>query len=427
MKCLADPSGYFRSLPTGTQMVLHSACAEPLDLARTLAESAPQLKGARLFTLMPMGPTPYADEHGAAHLRVDTFFPGTGLRAALNAGRAHPIRQPLSLIPGLFESRSLTADVLLLQLSPPDANGNFSLGLSVDYMRSVLAQGPTVVAAINPRMPRTRGDTLVSASQIDWYVEAKSPPQALVVAPADGIDQAIAAGVASLIADGDVLQIGIGALPDRVLSRLGHLRHLGVHTGVFTGAMQPLIEAGVIDNSRKRAFRGVSLATMAAGAQSLYDFLHENSAVEFHPCRLTHDRATLAAIENLTAVNTGLQVDLAGNVNAELVNGRHVSMPGGLPDFAAGASQAPGGKSIIALRSTHASGRDSNIVASFCAKACTVPAEHVDFVVTEYGIAHLRQRSPKARARALIAVAHPSHRDGLERALISNLLSVAEA
>ena len=416
MNRLADPVGFFQTLPAGTQLVLHSGCAEPERLAGALTEAAPQMKGARLFTLMPMGPTPYAAERRAAGLQTSTFFPGTGLRAAINAGLAQPLRQPLSQIPGMFEAGAIRADVLLLQLSPPDADGNFSLGVSVDYMQSVLAQSPMVIAEINPHMPRTRGDTLVRASQVQWYVEGSARLRAVHGIAADPVDQTIAANVASLVGDAAVLQIGIGALPDRVLSQFGHLRHLGIHTGVFTDAMRPLIESGVIDNSRKSAFRGVSLATMAAGTQRLYDFLHENPAVEFHPCGFTHDRAVLASVQNLTAINSALQVDLAGNVNAELVRGRRVSMPGGLPDFAAGASRAEGGKSIIALRATHGAGGESNIVVGFPTEACTVPASDVDFVVTEHGVADLRQRSRVVRAGALIGVAHPSHREALERA-----------
>src|SRR6185369_4393717 len=361
---------------------------------------------------MPMGPAPYGEPRPSADLCVATFFPGKGLRAALNAGRVRPLRHPLSAMPRLFDSGEMKADVLLLHVSVPDETGHVKLGVSVDYMRAVLAQAPLVIAEINPRMPRTCGDTRLPVAQIDWFVDATQAPQQLPPATADGVDLQIARNVASLVRDGAVLQVGIGSLPDAVLAQLGHLKHLGLHTGIVTDAVRPLIEAGVIDNSTKRRFPGVALTTMAAGTQSFYDFLQCNRAIEFHPCSLTHDAAVLAAMDGLCAINSALQVDLAGNVNAESIGGRQVSLPGGLPDFAAGARRAAGGVSIVAIRS--AFGQVSNIVARLDPGApVTVGPQDVDFVVTEYGLAALQGIPPSQRAAALVAVAHPDHRDGL--------------
>lgn len=413
MKRLYDPAGMLASLPAGANIVLHSACAEPAYLAASLAAAAPALQGAHVMTLMPMGLSPYADLTPAATLDVTTFFPGTALRRALGAGRVRPLRHPLSGIPALFESGQHRVDALLLQVSPPDACGYVSLGLSVDYMRAALAQRPLVVAEVNTQMPRTCGDTLVPVSAIDWFVEATQAPQSVAPAKTDVIDAQIAANVASLVADGAVLQVGIGSLPDCVLGQLHHLKHLGVHSGVVTGAMQPLIEAGVIDNSRKPRYAGTCVTTMAIGQQPFYDFLHHNQAFEFHPCSLTHDRLLLSQIDGLYAINSALQVDLAGRVNAEVIGGRRISMPGGLPDFAAGAAQNPRSASIIALRSTFGPEGASNIVRTVA--EVTVEAQDVDFVVTEYGIAALRGRSSAERARALAAVAHPSAREALDR------------
>lgn len=395
-------------------MVLHSACAEPRLLA---GHAAASMRGANLLTLMPMGQAPYGAP-GVSGLDVATFFPGKGLRAALNAGSVRALRHPLSAIPGLFDRGTIQADAVLLQVSPPDETGHVSLGISVDYMRAVLAQSPVVVAEVNPRMPWTCGDTRLAVSEIDWFVEATEGPQEVPAAPADAVDAKIARNVAALVRDGAVLQVGIGSLPDCVMTQLGHLRHLGLHSGVVTDAVRPLIEAGVIDNSTKRTFAGVAVTTMAAGTQSFYGFLHRNRAVEFQPCSLTHDASVLAGIDGLCAINSALQVDLAGNVNAECIGGRQISLPGGLPDFAAGARRAPRGTSIIAVRSCFGEHRTSNIVPRLGAGTpVTVGPEDVDFVVSEYGVAALHGGSAFERAKALIAIAHPSHRETLDREL----------
>jgi 4-hydroxybutyrate CoA-transferase len=362
-----------------------------------------------------MGQAPYGEPAPASHLDLYTFFPGKGLRAALDAGRAQAARHPLSALPRLFATGEWRADVLLLQVSSPGETGHVSLGVSVDYMRAVLAQKPLVIAEINPRMPRTAGDTLLPVTAIDWCVDATEPPQDMAPAAPDLVDEQIARNVASLVRDGAVLQAGIGALPDRVVASLGHLRHLGLHSGIVTDAVRPLIESGVIDNSTKRIKPGVSVTSMAGGTQSFYDFLHRNAAVEFHPCSFTHDAQVLAQLDGLCAINSALQVDLQGNANAETAGGRRISLPGGLPDFATGASRAKDGMSIVALRSTAGRQRASSIAVQVDSPA-TLAADQIDYVVTEYGIASLRGAGPAARAAALVSIAHPEYRDALARA-----------
>jgi len=422
MKRLHDPGALFASLNEGQSLVLHSACAEPNALARQLAVSAPSMQDAQLHTLMPMGEAPYAEPEPAAQLRLHTFFPGRGLRAAFNGGRVRALRYPLSAIPTLFDWNVRQADVLLLQVSPPDPSGHVTLGISVDYMQAVLRRRPLVIAEVNPAMPSTCGDTRLPVDAISWYVDACAGPQALAPAAPDPIDQRIATHVASLVRDGAILQIGIGALPDAVLAQLGHLRHLGLHSGIITDAVRPLLESGVIDNSTKTHKPGVSVATMAGGSQAFYDFLDRNAAIEFHPCSLTHQHALLAGMRGLCAINSVLQVDLGGRANAEQVRGRQIALPGGLPDFAAGAAAAEGGLSIIALRAALQDGEHSNIVASFGAEVpVALRPEQIDYVVTEYGIAPIRGTSLAERARGLIAIAHPACREALERQFATSI------
>jgi 4-hydroxybutyrate CoA-transferase len=417
MRPLGDWGELLPHLTPGASIVLHSACAEPRRLARELAEHAPRLRGVRVYSLMPMGACPWAAPGIAEdRLAATTFFPGRGLREAVNAGRAELLRAPVSELCGLFERGDLSADVLLLQVSPPDAAGRMTLGISVDYMRAALERARVVVAEVNPRMPRTSGDTLIDADEVDFAVDAEGPPQEVAPGAAEPVDVRVAERVAGLVPSGAVIQAGIGALPDLVLERLAHLRDLGVHSGMISDALVPLVERGVVTNATKRAFRGKSVTTMAVGTAKLYAFLDGNPDVELHPCSLTHDVRRLAEIDGLHAINGALQVDLHGRVNAEAMDGKIVAGPGGQPDFARGASASRGGASIVALRSTARGGGRSNIVSALPAGApVTVDAAHVDYVVTEHGVARLRGLDPAARAEQLVAVADPAFRGELRR------------
>ena len=416
MKPLTDFQEVLSFLPPRSSVVLHSGCAEPRYLAGELARHAGALEDVHVFTLMPMGEAPYAAAGTEGRLAPVTFHPGKGLRGAANAGRVEVMRTPLGSIPKLFRDRALTANVLMLQLSAPDEKGNMSLGISVDYMRAVLAQKPLVVAEINPLMPRTRGDTVIREHEVDFSAPSRNPPQTTPPQPPEEADRRIAEHVAGLISNGDVIETGIGSVPDLVLGQLGHLRDLGVHTGIITDPLLALIEQGVVTNATKKEFRGKCVTAMAAGTQPFYDALHENPAIEFHPCSLTHDVDRIAGIDGFCAINSVLQIDLAGQANAERMGSRIVSAPGGLPDFARGASLAKGGKSIIALRSTSKDGRHGNILARLApGTPVAVAAEHIDYVVTEHGVARLTGLDPADRARALTAIAHPDFRADLRR------------
>lgn len=402
-------------------VVIHSDFAEPQTLVRQFAESAAHFSGATVYSLMPMVEPAYVIGDAAQHFNPVTFFPGSGLRRAVNSGAARIHRCNLAQIAGLFERHEIRADLLLLQVSSPDETGAVSLGISVDYIHAVLRQKPLVVAQINRRMPFTCGDTRIPLSDIDYCIEVGEPLVTAAGSRADETDQIIARHVAGLVEDGDVIQAGIGALPDRVLANLKHLKNLGGHSGIITGAWRPLIESGVVDNSRKPVFPGVTVTTMAGGDQDFYDFLEHNAAVEFHPCAVTHDIGTLRKIPGLCAINSVLQMDLAANANAERVNGRAIAAPGGLPDFARGASEAAGGKSIIALRSSFTAKdgeRLSNILPSLDATGpVSLESRYIGLVVTEYGVADLRGLGQQEKARALIAVAHPEQREILQRDL----------
>lgn len=416
MKQIADLAEVIHLLPPGTVAVLHSGCAEPPRLSRELAANAAAIRGVRLYTMMPMGSNPPYAATPPDSFAIATFFPGKGLRAAVSSGRAELVRTPLSGIPKLFRGGSLRANVLLLQLSSPDAQGWMSLGVSVDYMRAVLDQNPIVIAEINPRMPRTCGDTLVHESQVRCALSSDQLPQPVPGSTPDAVDRMIAGHVAGLLFNGAVLQAGIGTLPDAVLGQLTSLRRLGIHSGIITDALLPLLKQGIITNETKTRFAGRCVTTMAAGSQEFYDALDGNAAVEFHPCSVTHDLATLAAIDNLCAINSVLQIDLSGRANAERIGGRTISGPGGLPDFARGATLAPGGISIVALRAATKDASTSNIVPALAPDAATtVTTADIDYVVTEHGVARVRGLTGTPLADALAGIAHPDFRADLRR------------
>lgn len=402
------------ALPAGARVVLHSGHAQPPVLAEMLAQHAPALHGVRVLATMPTVAAPYASAAALAYLKLESLMPGLGLRPAALSDSVELWRHTVFDWPALFTHGDGHVDVLMLQVSAVDADGRVSLGVSVDFMHAALARARCVVAEINPHMPDTCGHSRFPAERIDWFVPVSHAVQTAKLLAPDAVDRRIADHVAGLVRDGAVIQIGMGSLPEGVLARLGHLRHLGLHTGIFTDGMRALIDAGVVDNSTKRFKPGVSVATMAGGCADLYRYMHRNPAVEMHPCDVTHGPQVLAQMDGFCAINSALQVDLMGRVNAEWVGPRRMSLPGGLPNFAQGAMQAKKGLAIIAMRSVHGPEQRSSIV--FELDAHGPPAlrgEDYHCLVTEHGVAHVHSLSPRERAQAIARVAHPMWREGL--------------
>jgi 4-hydroxybutyrate CoA-transferase len=410
MISIKDPASIVSLIKPHATIVLHSGCSEPAKLAQFIASGAGH--PIEIVTFMPMGPSPYV----TPNVKVRTFYPGKGLRKNIGGGQIEVIRCPLSKIPTLFTDRQIVADVLLLKVSPPDEHGKMTLGISVDYMRSVLDQNPIVIAEIDPRIPRTCGDVAVLPEEIDYVLESSEPPQEVFSPAATDIDLNIATNVADLVRNGAVIQTGIGAIPDLVLGQLCHLRDLGIHTGIVTDAIVPLLKSGAVTNAGKSRFRGKCITTIAAGSQTFYDYLHHNADIEFHPCAVTHDASILASMDRLVSINSVLEVDLNGRANAERIDGRIIAGPGGLPDFSTGATRAKDGISIIALRSTSPKGDRSNIRLALGADApVSAEAQQIDYIVTEFGAARIRDLSPADRTQALISIAHPEWRASLRR------------
>ena len=313
--------------------------------------------------------------------------------------------------------RSWAPDCVLIQTAPPDARGYLSLGVSVSLSLPAAREAPLVIAQVNPRMPRTRGNAWLHQSQIDVCVEVDEPLIEYPPPVVGDVERAIGRHVAALVPDGATVQVGVGAIPQAVLEALGDHRDLALHSLLVDGGIA-LIERGVVTGARKRIRRGRMDIAEVMGTRRLFDFVHDNPAVNMETSAFTHDPAVISGLDRFVSINSALEIDLGGQVTAESLGARQVAGIGGQFDFVLGASRAAGGVSIIALPSTGRDGAVSRIVPQLAAGAAvTTPRFLADYVVTEQGAARLRGLSDRARATALAAVAHPRYQGELERAL----------
>ncbi|MDP5460247.1 acetyl-CoA hydrolase/transferase family protein [Alishewanella sp. SMS8] len=391
-----------------------SMAATPYYLLHALATVALSRRNLTLLQLHTEHSEVLCAPELSGHLRQRAFFVGSSTRQAVQCGLADYVPIFLSEIPKLFRSGEQPLDAVLIQVSPPDKHGYCSLGISVEATRAALQMAKRVIAWINPLMPRTHGDSFVHLSRFDRYVEYSAPlPQHLPV-PLDAITQQIGQHVASLIRDGDCLQLGIGAIPDATLACLGQHQHLGIHTEMFSDGVLPLIQTGVINNQRKRKHRGKIVTTFAMGSQALYNYLDDNPEVVFLDVEYTNDTAVIRQNPQVVAINSALQVDLSGQVCADSLGTKIYSGVGGQMDFVRGASLSEGGRAIIALPATATGGTVSRISSLLAPGAGVVTTRaHVNYIVTEYGIAQLRGKSLTERAKALINIAAPAFQERL--------------
>jgi len=411
---LVSPRAAAAHVQSGHRVFLHGATATPLALLSALAERAPALENVEIVHLHTEGPAPHVDAALAGHLRHRALFVGANVREAVNSGRADFVPIFLSDIPHLFTSGQLPLDVALIQTSPPDGHGYCSLGTSVDTVHAAIASARLVIAQFNHRVPRTLGNSFIRQDQIDLAVEVDAPLPVHLVAPATETERRIGAYVADLVEDGATLQLGIGGIPNAALAAMLGKRDLGVHTEMFSDGLLDLIEAGVVTGRAKTLHPGKIVTTFLTGSQRLYDWVDDNPMLEMHPVDYTNDTSVIRRNARMTAINSAIQVDLTGQVCADSIGTRIYSGVGGQMDFMRGAALSVGGKAIIALPSTAKSGSLSRIVATLAVGAgVTTTRAHVQYIVTEYGVANLHGRSIRERAAALIGIAHPSFRDEL--------------
>jgi acyl-CoA hydrolase len=363
------------------------------------------------------GPVPFAaPEHRERFLSVSLFV-GPRLRVPIDEGRADFIPVFLSDIPSLFTSGKLPLDVALLQLSPPDRHGYCTLGTSVDTALAASHAAHHLIAEINEQMPRTLGNTLVPFERVHAFIHTNRAVHVLEQAPPTPVEDAIGEQVAALVPDGATLQMGIGAIPDAALRRLTGKHDLGIHTEMFSDGVLDLIESGAVTNALKHIHRGRTVTSFVSGSRRLYEFVHDNPFVEFHPCDRTNDTALIRQNPQVVAINSAIELDLSGQICADSIGFRIYSGIGGQMDFMRGAALSAGGKPIIALPSTAANGTVSRIVSALKPGAGVVTTRgHVHWVVTEYGAVDLFGKSLRERAELLVSVAHPDFRGDLRRA-----------
>lgn len=398
---------------SGDRVVLGHACGEPPTLVEALVARAPELSGVEIVHMVNMGPAKFAQPGMERSFRFNGMFLGAPTRRAVEQARADYMPCFFSEVPRLFKQRVLPVDVAMIQVAPPDQHGYCSFGVSVDYTQAAAECAQVVIAQINRLLPRT-GGARIHLNAIDCLVEKDDVIVELPRPEIGDVERRIGEHVAALVPNGATLQLGIGAIPDAVLSCLRNKEDLGIHSEMFSDGAVELAEAGVITNRRKTINTGKFIATFLMGTRRLYDFVNDNPAVELHPVDYTNDPFVIGRHDNMLSINSALQVDLTGQVNAEMIGSTQFSGVGGQVDFVRGAGRSLGGKSIIALPSTAAGGTVSRICRVLeSGTAVTTSRNDVHYVVTEYGVADLRGRNLRQRAEALVAISHPAFRSML--------------
>jgi 4-hydroxybutyrate CoA-transferase len=412
---LATAEEALRSVRSGDTVYVHPGCAAPIRLLDALVARREDLTGVRIVHLMSLGRADYVRPGMEPHFRHVALFIGKNVREAVNEGRADYVPVFLSEIPRLFTSGTVPIDVALIHVSPPDEHGFCSFGVGVECTKAASSMARVVIAQVNRNMPRVLGDNFIHVRNITHFVEADDPLMELPRVRMSPEFEEIGRNVASLIEDGCTLQLGIGGIPDAVLHHLRDRRHLGVHTEMFSDGMVELVEEGIVTNERKTLHPGKIIASFVLGSRRLFDFMHNNPIVEFHPSDYVNDPFVIAKNDKMVSVNSAIQVDLTGQVCSDSIGNSVYSGFGGQVDFVRGASRARDGKAVIALLSTAKAGGVSRIVPYLDEGAGVVTSRaDVHHVATEYGVAELHGRSMRERARALIGIAHPRFRDELE-------------
>jgi acyl-CoA hydrolase len=398
-------------LRPGDRIVLGHACGEPVTLAEALLAQAASIGGLSAFLATSFSGLFTPEATGG--LEIMSMGAIGALRTLTRAHRLGVIPCHVGQIGPMIETGHIGCDVAFVQVSPADAAGNHSLGLVSDYTRAAVARARVVVAEVNERVPVTHGERL-AAAEIDYAVPVCRQPVEVASAAITETDEAIARHAAGYVEDGSVLQIGIGAVPDAFVRLLGDRRDLGVHSGMLGDGLVDLAEAGVITNARKPIDRGVSVTGSLIGTRRLHEFAHRNQEIRMCDTSYTHDATVLARLDKLVTVNSAVEVDLTGQVNAEQAGSAYLGGTGGQVDFVRAGARSPGGHAIIALPATARGGTVSRITARLSGPVTTARSE-VDVIVTEFGAAELKGQPLAERARRLTAIAHPGFREELER------------
>ena len=401
---------------SGDRVYVQAAAATPTILTKALTDRASELRDVEICHLHTEGDAPYANPALADSFHVNSFFIGANVRHTLKAGNGSYTPVFLSELPLLFRKNVVKLDVAFIHVSPPDSHGYCSLGVSVEATVAAIENAKTVVAQVNPNMPRTFGDGILHVSEIDFLVEVNVPIFVHEVTPFTAEEEKIGTYVASLIEDKSTLQMGIGSIPNAALSKLTNHKDLGLHTEMFSDGVIDLIENDVINCNYKGTLRGRALATFLMGSKRLYDFVDDNPFIEMKESSMVNDTARIRRNPRMVAINSAIEVDLTGQVCADSIGSTMYSGVGGQMDFIRGASLSEGGKAIIALPSTTKRG-ESRIVPYLKQGAGVVTTRaHAHYIITENGIADLYGKTLKQRVSELVRIAHPNHQEAVERA-----------
>jgi 4-hydroxybutyrate CoA-transferase len=402
-------------IKSNSRIVVSHAVGEPSTLIDALVENRESYKNVEIVHMVAMGKGEYAKPGMEKYFRHNSLFVGASTRDAVYSGRGDYTPCFFYEVPKLFKEGYLHVDVALVQVSKPDEHGYCSFGVSDDYTKPAAECADIVIAEVNENMPRTLGDSFIHVSNMDYIVESSHPLIELKPAKLGEVEKAIGKNCAELIEDGSTLQLGIGAIPDAVLMFLKDKKDLGIHSEMISDGVVELVEAGVINNSRKTLHPGKIVVTFLMGTRKLYDFIDNNPMVECYPVDYVNNPLVIMKNYKMISINSCVQVDLMGQVCSESVGLKQISGVGGQVDFIRGASMAKDGKAIIAIPSTASHGKTSRIVPLLnTGAAVTTSRNEVDYIVTEYGTARLKGKTLKERARALINISHPDFRDGLE-------------
>ena len=408
----------------GQRVFVGTGCAQPQELVRCLAARSGKLADTEIVHLLTLGEAPYATRELSECFRVNSFFIAENVRGIIQEGMGDYTPIFLSDIPRLFTSGQLPLDAALIQVTPPDERGLCSLGISVDIVKSAAENAALVVAEVNPRMPRTLGDSTIHVLDMDFLVPVDTPLLEVIPPEPDDVTRQIGEHIASLVEDEATVELGIGTIPQAVLEFLREKKDLGIHTEMFTDAIIDMVEAGVVTGERKSLDHGKIVASFCMGTKRLYDYIDNNPAFSFHPTEYVNDPVIIGQQARQVAINVALEVDLTGQVCADSLGSSFYSGIGGQVDFNRGAARSRGGKAIIALPSTAKDGTISRIVSRLSPGAGVVTTRgDVHYVVTEYGVAYLHGKSVQERAMSLISIAHPNFRESLlEEALEARYL-----
>ena len=394
----------------GDKIVTGFACGEPIHIEKTLAAHYKEYKNLEIINMLTLVESPWAMQEFKGHIKLNTLFASKSTRASVNSGDSEFTTSHFYEIPDIIENY-ICPRVSIVMVSPPDEHGYVSFGTTVDYTKGTTDYCEVVIAQVNKHMPRTFGNSIKHVRDFTCFVEYDEPLPEVVGGELSEVDLEIGRYCASLINDGDCLQLGIGGIPNAVCLQLTDKKDLGLHSELVGDGVVPLLESGVINNKKKQTNVGRTVLGAAFGSRILCDYINNNPSVELHPIDYVNNPIEIAKNDNMVSINSCLQIDLLGQVVSDTIGLSQFSAVGGQVDFVRGATMSKGGRSIIAMPATAKHGTVSRIVPIITeGSAVTTPRNDVNYVVTEYGIAQLKGKTLKERAKALIRIAHPSFR-----------------